>query len=76
MEEYRGVTIMSTIYKIYAAILAERLSEEVEEKRMNPSNQTDFRKGMGTIDNIYIVNYLINRQIMKREGNWLGYLLI
>jgi len=32
VEEYKKVTLMSSVYKIYATILAERISEEVEEK--------------------------------------------
>lgn len=32
MEEYRGVTLMSTAYKLYAAVLAERMREEIEGK--------------------------------------------
>lgn len=61
MEEYRGVTVMKTSYKIYVATLAERLREEVEGKGMIPPNQTGFRKGIETIDNIYVLNYMINR---------------
>lgn len=44
------------------------MKEEIEEKVMISHNQTGFRKGMGTIDNIYIINYLINRQIEKKGG--------
>ncbi|XP_039312991.1 uncharacterized protein LOC120359478 [Solenopsis invicta] len=65
--DYRGVTIMPTMYKIYTAALAERLREEVEGKELIPPNQTGFRKGMGTLDNIYILNYLVNRQIERKE---------
>ncbi|XP_067208444.1 golgin subfamily A member 6-like protein 25 [Linepithema humile] len=68
VEEYRGVTLMSSCYKIYAITLAERLRREVEEKEIVPENQTGFRKGMGTLDNIYIMNYLINRQLEKKKG--------
>jgi len=68
VDEYRGVTIMTTLYKIYAAILEERLREEVEAKRMVPQNQVGFRKGMGVMDSIYVVNYLINRQLGKGKG--------
>jgi len=56
IEKHRGITIMSSLYKVYAAVLARRIKEEVEEKRLIPPNQTGFRKGMGTIDNIYILN--------------------
>lgn len=55
VEDYREVTIMTTIYKVYGAALADKLKEEVEEKEMIPPNQTGFRKGMGTIDNIYVL---------------------
>lgn len=68
VEEYRGVTLLPSLYKVYVSILAERLNEELEKKRIIPHNQTGFRKDMGTIDNIYAINYLINRQIEKRGG--------
>lgn len=68
VEDYREITLMTSIYKIYVSILAERLREDIETKGIIPQNQTGFRKGMGTIDNIYILNYLINRQIEKKGG--------
>ncbi|XP_024886911.1 golgin subfamily A member 6-like protein 1, partial [Temnothorax curvispinosus] len=54
--------------KVYVAVLAERLREEVEHKGIIPPNQTGFRKGMRTVDNIYVLNYLINRQIRRKGG--------
>jgi len=68
VKEYRGITVMSTLYKIYSFALAERLREEVEGRGMLPPSQTRFRKGIDTIDNIFILNYLINRQIRKKGG--------
>lgn len=35
---------------------------------MIPQNQMRFRKGMGTIDNIYVLNYVVNRQLRRKEG--------
>ncbi|XP_076301434.1 uncharacterized protein LOC143219315 [Lasioglossum baleicum] len=64
---YRGVTLTQTAYKIYAAVLAERIREEVERKGLLPASQTGFRKGIGCIDNIYVLNYLINRQVRRKE---------
>lgn len=37
----------------------------MERKAILPSNQTKFRRGIGTMDNIYVLNYLINRQVMR-----------
>ena len=34
---------------------------------MLPPSPTDFRRGVGCIDNIYTLNYLINRQIGRKE---------
>lgn len=48
-------------------MLTERLKEEMEEKSMVPQSQTGFRKGMEVIDNIYVLNFLVNRQL-KRKG--------
>ncbi|XP_020298810.1 uncharacterized protein LOC109863043, partial [Pseudomyrmex gracilis] len=46
----------------------ETLNEELEEKKIISHNQTGFRKDMVSIDNIYVINYLMNRQIEKKEG--------
>lgn len=32
VEDYKGVTLMSTLYKIYVAVLVGRLKRELEEK--------------------------------------------
>jgi len=50
-DDIRGVTIMP-LYKVYMMALAEKIREEVEEKGIVPQNQTNFRKRMGTMDNI------------------------
>jgi hypothetical protein len=68
VEEYRGVTLMPTLYKVYVGILTERLKEEMEEKEMLPPGQTGFRKGMGVMDNIYVLNFLVNRQLGRKGG--------
>ncbi|XP_076660673.1 uncharacterized protein LOC143364045, partial [Halictus rubicundus] len=72
VECYRGVTLLNTLYKIYTIVLEERLEKEVQEKRMVPENQTGFRKEKGTIDNIYVLNYIINRELAKKKGRILG----
>lgn len=72
VRDYRGVALLPTIYKIYVAVLAERLREEVERKKMIPHNQTGFRNGMGTTDNIYVLNYLIGRQVGRKGGKMIA----
>lgn len=68
VKDYRGVTLLPTLYKIYVAVLAERLREEVEGKGIVPPNQTGFRRGIGTMDNVYVLNYLIGRKLEGKGG--------
>lgn len=67
-ENYRGITLLCTAYKIYAEILRKRLEKEIELKGMLPEGQAGFRKGRSTIDNIFILNHLIQRKKDRREG--------
>lgn len=41
------MTLMSTAYKVYAAVLANRLRKEIEEKELVPESQAGFRKERG-----------------------------
>lgn len=50
---------------MYADILNRRLEKGIKEKRIIPENQTGFRKGMCTMKNIYVLNYLISRETAK-----------
>lgn len=45
INEYRRVTLLSTAYKVYASILANRLGREVEEKRIIPDWDSEKEKG-------------------------------
>lgn len=65
VENYRRILILCTLYKVYAEILKERLEKEVKEKEILPESQAGFRKGRGTIDNIFIINHLIQREKEK-----------
>ena len=70
VEQYRRVTLTQTAYKVYTAVLAERLKGEIEDRKILPSSQAGFRKIWRTIDNIYVLNYLINRQIEEGENSF------
>lgn len=57
---------MNTAYKIYAGVLNEKLIKAVEEKLQE--TQFGFRKGRGTADAIYVLNYIINKELSKKRG--------
>lgn len=65
--EHKGITLLLTAYKIYASVVANRLIEEAEKKRILPEWQAGFRKERGTIDNVYVLNYVVGRELEKEK---------
>lgn len=68
MINYRGITLLNTAYKLYAMCLEERLKAELEEKGIIPETQAGFRSGRSTIDNIFILNYIANTELVNKGG--------
>lgn len=54
VEEYRGITLTPSAYKVYATVLAKKIREKVERGGIIPQNQAGFRRGMGTMDNVFM----------------------
>lgn len=65
VKNYRRVTLMCTAYKIYATILNERLKAEVEDKLKE--GQFGLRKGRGTMNAVYVLNYVTKRELRKKR---------
>ena len=49
---YRGITLLSTIGKLFTRVLNNQLNDWSEEYGIYVESQADFRKAMGTSDNI------------------------
>lgn len=60
-ENYRGISLLCTAYKIYAEIMRGRLEKEVKRIKLLPESQCGFREGRGTIDNIFVMSHLIQK---------------
>lgn len=67
-QNYRGITLLNTSYKIYAMILENKLKQETEEKGILPETQAGFRKNRSGIDNIYILNQIIEKELTNKGG--------
>lgn len=65
-ENYRGVSLLCTVYKVCAEILKKKLEKDIDRLEMLPESQGGFRRGRNTLENIFIVNHLVQRK--KREG--------
>jgi hypothetical protein len=64
-ENYRGITLLNRGYKLSASVLSERMKREIEEKGVLPDSQAGFRKGKGTMDNVYILDHLTRNELRK-----------
>ncbi|XP_039303552.1 DNA ligase 1-like [Solenopsis invicta] len=69
-ENYRGVALLCTVYKVYAEVIKKRLEKEVEKRELIPENQAGFRKGRRIVDNIFILSHVVQRERERKEdGN-------
>jgi hypothetical protein len=64
----RGIPLLNTGYKLYAPVLSERMKREIEEKGVLPDSQAGFRRGRGTVDNVYILGHLARNELRKKGG--------
>lgn len=68
MQNYRGILLLCTAYKIYAEIIRRRLMVEVEKQRALPESQMSFRKGWSTGQHLYTESYSAERKDENKGG--------
>ena len=56
LDNYRGISLTSTIGKVFARILTARLTDEVKKRKLLPENQGGFRIGRSVEDNVFVLN--------------------
>ena len=58
-ENYRPITILSCLSKLFTAVLNNRLTKFLDTYELLNENQAGFRKGYSTVDHIFALNSLI-----------------
>jgi hypothetical protein len=53
-DNYRGISLLSTLSKVYTGVLVRRLNNWLEKRGAISECQMGFRKGRRTVDNIFI----------------------
>jgi len=56
---YRGITLLSCIGKMFTSILNARLSQFISDNDILLENQTGFRHGYSTMDHCFLIKHLI-----------------
>ena len=71
-ENYRGITVLSCLGKLFNSILNNRLIKYLEDNNILKDEQAGFRKGFRTTDNIFTLKTLIDkyaRSQKKKKNN-------
>ena len=67
MENYRGITLLSVVGKLFTYILNNRLNDWAENYNVCIEAQAGFRKGMDMTDNIFNLHGLISHCINNND---------
>ena len=66
-DNYRGITLVSCLGKLFTSILNKRLIDFDAENNIISDAQFGFRKDMSTVDAIFTLHYLIHRTLKNRN---------
>ncbi|KAJ0180583.1 hypothetical protein K1T71_003987 [Dendrolimus kikuchii] len=56
---YRPISIMSNIYKVFSKILLLRMTKDLEEQQ--PLEQAGFRRNFSTLDHIHVLKHILQK---------------
>ena len=66
-DNYRGITLVSCLGKLFTSVINERLLKFDQENDIITDAQFGFRKDMSTIDAAFILQFLINRTLKNKK---------
>ena len=66
-ENYRPITLLSCLRKLFTSILNNRLSKYIDENNILSENQSGFRKDYSTLDNIFSLYSLLEYHKSKKK---------
>ena len=66
VENYRGITLLSSLSKLFTSILNNRLYDYATKKGILKDEQGGFRKMHGTVDSIFILKMLIDKYVKSK----------
>ena len=67
VDNYRGITIMSCLGKLFTSVINARLTEFIDYAGIIGSEQAGFRKGYSTSDHIFTFKCLLDLYLGKRK---------
>jgi hypothetical protein len=71
---YRGITLLSTVGKVFVTILERRLSRWCEQKKVIVQEQAGFRPGRTTVNHIFTLAEIIQRRKKEKKSTYCCFL--
>ena len=76
VDNYRGITLLSVLGKLFTRILNTRLMDWAESYYVYIEAQAGFRAGMGTADNVFVLHGLITHLINQGKSCFVHSLIL
>ena len=71
---YRGISLLSVPYKIYADILNQRLTKWLEENKLLVEEQNGFRKKRNCVEHIYTLYSIENNRKLSKQSTYVCFI--
>ena len=71
---YRGISLLSVPYKIYADILNQRLTKWLEENKLLVEEQNGFRKKRNCVEHIYTLYSIVNNRKLSKQSTYVCFI--
>ncbi len=72
--QYRGIALLSTVYKLYASVLNNRLVTYLDKENIYAEEQNGFRKKRSCTDHVYTLSTILRNRIAQRQSTFIAYL--
>ena len=73
-DNYRGIAITSVLSKVFMSILTNRLRDWADDQGHIHEEQSGFRRGHSTIDNIFILHSVIEHHLLRRKKLYVAFI--
>ena len=71
---YRGITLLSVVGKVFCKILNDRLVEHLDKGRVLHEGQAGFRLNKSCVDNVYTLNELVQGRLKEGKRTYAFFL--
>ena len=73
-ENYRGISLLNILSKVYSHILNRRLNDWIDEQNILEESQAGFRKHYSTVDHIFTMTALVQKQLLYHRKLYVAFI--